>query len=486
MRRTLRSLSVVLLAVAGTVALGVSTAMTAAVQLLATTALIMGGAAHPMSTPPDSLDFVTGYMADAEDHYIDPGDTQNINRVAVIYPAQFFPVFGTTTFDDSVAAGRDNLNGCLRTPASCDYNQSVPGSVAPAEGDEFKVFGYSESAVVASLVKRDLIEDPTEAPTDVEFFLIANPMRPNGGILARGFEGMTIPIVGITFHGPTPTDGNIPTTDVAQQYDMLGGDAPASPWNLLAWANSAAAYYYLHGQVPSRSLNDPMVIDQGTYGDTHYYLIPARRLPILIPLEQAGVPGPILAVIDAPLRVLVEAGHVRTASPGEHVQFQLLPTANPVTVVVNVAGSIPVGIDDGVQEAGLGRPLGTADVFRPFGVGGTTYDKVTGEEVPSTAEPAREQDPEPAAAVDTEEPNTALQASTPDDSTPPRKRGPLRSIVRESFDASETERKSLAPARDRPLKRILGALTGQRSEPADTETKDPGGEADTGAADDAA
>ena len=43
-------------------------------------------------------------------------------------------------------------------------------------------------------------------------------------------------------------------------------------------------------------------------------------------------------------------------------------------------GAIPVGIDDTVQQAtGTDlRPLGTADVYRPFGVGGTVYDKDTG------------------------------------------------------------------------------------------------------------
>ena len=56
---------------------------------------------------------------------------------------------------------------------------------------------------MASLVKKDLIDNPTGALDGTDFFLVANPMRPNGGILARGFEGLTIPIIGITFYGPT-------------------------------------------------------------------------------------------------------------------------------------------------------------------------------------------------------------------------------------------------------------------------------------------
>ena len=53
------------------------------------------------------------------------------------------------------------------------------------------------------------------------------------------------------------------------------------PLNLLAMANSIAAYAQLHGDVQQHSLNEPGMIDQGQYGDTHYYMIPADTLPIL-------------------------------------------------------------------------------------------------------------------------------------------------------------------------------------------------------------
>jgi hypothetical protein len=507
MRVTVRSLWVAFLALLGAVALTVSWTMTTAVQLQAATALIMGGTAHPLSTPPDSPGFVTAYMDDAVDNYIDPDPTTEpnppLNRVAVIYPAQFFPTSGSMTFDDSVQAGRSNLHRCLRGQAGCSFNPNV-GSTAPAADDDFIVFGYSQSAVIASLVKRDLINgDPPGGPQSAEFFLIANPMRPNGGFLARGFEGMTVPVLGATFYGPTPTNscqGAGPcyeTTDVAQQYDLFGGDAPAVPWNLLSWLNSAAAFLTLHSEVPSRSLADPIIIDQGVYGDTHYYMIPANRLPLLTPLAQLGVPGPILAVLDAPLREIVEAGYVRNRSPGEHVPFQLLPS-DLFTFVVNLLGSIPVGIDDGLAEAGLGRVLGTPDVFRPFGVGGPTYPKSPTADVPAVTvdaspgavalAPAPPADGLGADAPQTgSDTNTALMATSQDDqvdtgddptpavqlatadndaSTPgatkpdlPKVRGPIQ------FDTPKTR-----PFGDRPLKAALNVLTGQRPE-AETATE---------------
>ncbi len=331
-------------------------------------------------------------MDQADNNFIDPVHRRprpvTINRVAVIYPAQFFPVFGSTTFDDSVAVGRANLSHCLGASLGvCNYNTGV-GSAAPnPKTDHFIVFGYSQSAVVASLVKNDLINDPTPDPAldGTEFFMAANPMRPNGGILGRGFEGLTIPIIGITFYGPTknscPTatpcsprgpgiDGNVyPTVDVAQQYDLLGGDAPAVPYNILAWANSLAAYALLHGQVPTHSLDDSDVVYQGAYGDTKYYMIDSDLLPILMVAEQAGVPRPILAFANAPLQVLVESAYYRDISPGEHVGFQLLPSSDPITLTVNLVKSIPVGIDDGLDEAGLGRVLGTTEAGL-YGVGG--------------------------------------------------------------------------------------------------------------------
>ena len=44
-----------------------------------------------------------------------------------------------------------------------------------------------------------------------------------------------------------------PTIDVAQQYDILGGDAPAR-LDPLAFANSIAAYALLHGNMPNRTI----------------------------------------------------------------------------------------------------------------------------------------------------------------------------------------------------------------------------------------
>ena len=108
---------------------------------------------------------------------------------------------------------------------------------------------------------------------------------------------------------------------------------------------------------------------QGRTGDTTYYLLPATRLPLLMPLAQLGVPAPILDVLDAPLRVIVEWGYDRGVNPGDPTPATLADPGDPVTKIRNLLAAIPTGLDDGLQEAGFGRPLGTRPAGT-FGVGG--------------------------------------------------------------------------------------------------------------------
>ena len=203
--------------------------------------------------------------------------------------------------------------------------------IRPSAGDEFVIFGYSQSAVIASLLKQDLIdnpiEDPDVAPSDLYFFLLSNPMRPNGGFLSRGPKGLTIPILGVTFYGATPTDscetGNCyETVDVAAQYDGLGGDAAVGLTNVLAVVNAVMGYLLLHGDMENASFDDALY--QGSHGDTDYYIVPTRRLPILMPFE-GFIPSPILTALDAPLRAAIEGAYARDVNPGIATKVGLLP-----------------------------------------------------------------------------------------------------------------------------------------------------------------
>jgi PE-PPE domain len=226
------------------------------------------------------------------------------------------------------------------------------------------------------------------------------------------------------------------------------------------------------------------MIDQGQYGDTQYYLITSERLPILLPLQTAGVPSAALALPDAILRVWIEDAYVRDQSPGEHVQFQLIPIGDPIGLIGNTLGAIPVGIDDTFQQAtGPGstlRPLGTADVYRPFGVGGPVYDKTTGD--PTTDSNVlpfngAKSSLAPQQSLQTQTESTqgepdgkklgneeTQQTNTPPEGTKPRPLQVLRDSLK--FDTPKPP-SATRPSGDGPLKKIVGAMTGQRPTAAD-------------------
>jgi PE-PPE domain len=392
-----RSFGVFVLSLASTVVLAGTQTMTPLVALTAT-ALIMGGTGHPLSTPQDSQDFIDSYTADANNDYIlltGFCGQGSCTPTAVSTPEQFMPVSGTMPFDQSVGQGVGNLDQAIN---------------ARPIGESMVVFGYSQSARIASIEKGNLAAAGSTLP--LSFVLIGNPNRPNGGILER-FQGLSIPIAGITFDGATPTNTNFKTVDVTRQYDGWS-DFPNNPLNPFATANAIAGINYLHSDYQSVGLGNALY--QGSYGDTDYYMIPSQRLPLLMPLDQAGVPDPIVTMLDAPVRVLVESGYDRTISPGAPTQASILYFPNPVTTGTNFIIAIPTGIDDGAQEAAGIRPFGTPPIDQrsPYGVGGPpvnagSFDS-TGAPILSTSPVANQQ---PLAAPGPQLPSTPQPAANP-------------------------------------------------------------------------
>jgi len=376
MRVVARSTAVALLTFAVAVGLALSTTMTSVV--LAATALIMGGTGHPLSVPGDTPAFIADYINGANTNYITPsglctGGNPGCNLVAAYTPEQFrFDTgFADMTFDESVAAGRANLDNCIRhisctvTPApyTATGNQTLTDTT-------FVVFGYSQSATVATEEKRFLAANPVPGTT-VNFDIIANPNKPNGGILER-FEGLKIPFIGVTFNGATPTDTGMLTADTARQYDGWT-DWPTNSLNLLADINAGFGIFYLHGNY--FGVGTP--VQQGQYGDTTYWLIATPVLPVLMPLEQVPFVGaPLAATLDPFFRVFVETGYNRTINPGQPTPTQWLYFPNPIQTVVNLAVAIPTGLDNGISVITgnpANRPFGTA-IPGPYGVGGPRVD----------------------------------------------------------------------------------------------------------------
>ena len=104
---------------------------------------------------------------------------------------------------------------------------------------------------------------------------------------------------------------------------------------------------------------DADLIYQGSAGDTDYYVIDNDIVPILRPLGSLGVPHFVLSALDEPFRVMIETAFRRDLGPGVPVQASLLPAVDPITFAINMIRSIPLVIDDALEELGVGRRLGT-------------------------------------------------------------------------------------------------------------------------------
>ena len=387
------------------------------------TALVMGGTGNPQPFP--------AYVADVDSRYIQQFYS-GYTSTGLTTPEEFWPVTppfpaGLTamTFDESVDAGVGILDGAIKE------NTDSPD-------DKVIGFGYSQSARIVSIEKTNLATDPDAPALDQLFFtVIGNPNRPNGGFLARGPDWLRIPILGVTFGGPTPTDIGYETLDFTRQYDGWS-DTPTNPLNLLSDINSGMGIYYLHSDYFSPAVGTPILQDE--YGDTTYYLMPTDTLPLLMPLQRLPFFGPIVATtLDAPLRVAVEAGYDRTTSPGEPTGFRLLYIPNLIDLGVNFVVAIPTGWDDGLQELGFGRPFRTEEPG-PYGVGGppVTMDPTTNEQnqqlAAKTIEPSAPVATKPISTDSTtnEQLTAAAEPTTPSapgnaKTTLPRTRGPIGS-----------------------------------------------------------
>ncbi len=357
-----------------------------AVALASTTALIMGGTGHPLSTAADTVSYVKQYMGMAIDNFVAPSSTASTgipqgpyNSVAVITPEEHAPNYGTLTLRESVAEGLAALDSCVSS-STCDYNPDV-GSAAPSPADSFVVFGYSQSAAIAMLEKARLADEYAEGEgPDVSFVLIG-AARPNGGLVARDTTGIvTALLLGVgrdeLIIDPAPTDTQYSTVDIALQYDGFA-DFPLNPLNLLASLNAYMGIISLHSTYGEHSLEEPGVLDQGQYGDTHYYSISTDILPLLKPLESVPMIGRAWADSwDPVLRVIVESAYDRSVSPGEPTPFNVFYSEGLIRLAANILAAIPIGMDNGIETLFGVRPLGTE---RPgaYGVGGSDIDSAT-------------------------------------------------------------------------------------------------------------
>lgn len=350
-----------------------------AVALAATTALIVPGTGT--SDPSVAHDF----ESNAYRNFIAPGTpgcTDNacpgVVFVPVPYDAALWPVISSkgphassAKWDVSVADGVAAL--AARTA------QSLGGAAGPVV-----VFGYSQGSTVAGAQKAALAGLSPADKARLSFVLIANPNRPDGGIIERPVRFGGIPVADVTFGPPTPTDTGIATTDIAMQYDGIS-DFPAYPLNVLADANALLGTLLIHpsylqpkgdgaGGAPKPGAAIYGYPDQDVYvaqqdcarypahcqrhGDTTYVTIPNPEgtLPLLYPLRAAGkqtgaiaVTEPAAALVEPALRVLIETGYDR-ADYAEPTPLRFEQPLDPAATAA-LPVTLPAAIEEGIADA---------------------------------------------------------------------------------------------------------------------------------------
>lgn len=436
-------------AITAALAIGIPPTLTAEVALTGT-GLYLGGTEHPLTVPPDTPDYIEGYVNWANYNFVTPsGLCTGCAPVAVYGPEQFWPVtgFDSMGFDASVAIGLANLDDCLRgavcTVTDPPYTSS--GSRVVSDSD-YTVFSYSQSGAVASIEKSNLIAHPSSGT--VNFVFASNPNRPNGGVLER-FVGVHIPLLDVTFNGATVTNSPQPTplttVDAVHQYDPVA-DFPINPLNALAVVNSLLGFTYEHHE---GHLGTPIL--QGQYQDSTYYLIATDILPMVRPLTIVPFVGPLLATtLDPPLRVLVETGYDRTINPGAPTPAKYLYLPNPLKVAVDVVTAIPNGWDNGIAYLTgdpSNRPFHTTPAG-PYGVGGPpVYTGAVDPYGPPTPLPAQGVTPAAATTITAARTETETSPAAPDEQGPATPEPGLRpsSTARRSPKASAAQSAS-APA----------------------------------------
>jgi hypothetical protein len=399
---------------------------------------------------------------------------QDIDYVAVTTPGEYWPLTGLLRligfavgdphfFGPGGPAWPDEPWWKLSGLFDLTLDQSMQAGVVDLEtamtkygNDNLVIYGYSQSAGVAVLVKRALAERypaGTAAP-DIDFVLGGDTNLPNGGLAAR-FTGLYIPILDLTFNGPEPTDTQFDTVVITRQYDGAA-DFPLYPLNVIADLNAVLGFFYLHSHPFDVSLapdSSTSTAFQGTHGDTSYYFFETQDLPLFAPLRMLGVPEALIDVVEPVFRVLVERGYDRTIPPWEPTPARLIPPLDPAKVIDDLGDAISDGMNNAAGLTGSSLPLSI-----PMPAQTTTTTEST---------------------IDTEHPTPSEQPSEQpigiDDSTPSRPTVTSQRIEAASADdrqpsvdaspqANGTHRSPRDQARGHPSGGDPGA--GRRGEPA--------------------
>ncbi len=317
---------------AHTTSLVSDTAVAAAAQ---NTGLILGPSGDPIPSPI--------YVSKIFEQYVKPHSPAGTQPQAVFTPEGLYPITGVKSLplDTSVKQGVEILGDTLQT--ALDPSGHVT------------VFGYSQSAIIASLLMGDIGKDPR-----INFVLVGNEMNPNGGFLAR-FPNLTMPSLGIPFYGATPNNAS-DVTNYTLEYDGFA-DFPRYPLNFLADLNAGMGIVFTHTQYANLTADriaDAIALPTLHPDTQHYYIIRTEDLPLLAPVRLLPVIGkPIADLLQPALKVIVNLGYGDPAYGWSNdgyadvqATFGLFPDVAPSVVAEALGKGIKEGIEAFLADIG--------------------------------------------------------------------------------------------------------------------------------------
>lgn len=261
----------------------------------------------------------------------------NADATSLYTPEEFYPFSLTDlTLDDSVSQGVSSLDQAIQTELE--------------SSDTVGVFGYSQSAIIASLEMSQLEAEGIPS-SDVSFTLIGDLMNPNGGMFER-FAGLDLPSLGIDFSGATPSD-DYATTIYTLEYDTWA-DFPKYPLNLLSDLNAFMSQTHFDYDTLTAEQVAQAIPLETTGGLTDYYIIPVDDLPLLDPLREIPIIGnPVADLLQPDLTALVNLGYGdpdfgwSTTPANEATEFGLFPSLADFEKLPNL---LITGSEQGIQD----------------------------------------------------------------------------------------------------------------------------------------
>jgi PE-PPE domain/PE family len=304
-------------------------------------AIVMGGTGNPLP----NMTFSDGVLK-----WATTGNFSWTTAQSIFTPEQLYPLTGVRSLplDISVSQGVASLDAAIKQQIGV--------------GNTVLVQGYSQSSIIASLEMQNLLNpalNPTP-PTGAQlgFNLLADPMNPNGGLLAR-FAGLTLPSIGLDFYGATPSNTPWTTTVFSLEYDGFA-DFPRYPIDFLSDLNAVAGIALVHPLYPHLDPSTVTLVKlpvESTYtgplANTTYYMGLTPNLPLLAPLRVIPVVGnPLADLLQPDLKYLVNWGYgdpqfgYSTAPANVPTPFGLFP---PLSATTALPGDLLIGAQQGIH-----------------------------------------------------------------------------------------------------------------------------------------